>query len=142
MLIVLDTSVLIAFLLSRGRNNCQKIIHLAKKKHIRLVASKETIRELKRVLSLSTVKGLPGYKAHIIASFVAWYQHNVEYFSINNIPLKQVIRDKNDTVFLRLAVTSRAKYIITGDEDILTIKKIEKTLIISTSQFFELEKQL
>lgn len=135
MLIVLDTSVLIAFLLSRGNNNSREIIRLAKNKQIRLVASKETIRELKRALSLEKVKKLPGYKSWLVASFIAWYQYNVEYFSIESMIIPHAVRDTSDSVFLKLAIVSNAHYIISGDKDLLVIKHIQKTKIITPAEF-------
>jgi len=140
MFIVLDTSILIAFLLSRGDNNSREIIRLAKNKKVQLAASKETIHELKRVLSVDVVKKLPGYKAHLVASFIAWYQYNVNYFVIDSITSPLVIRDVSDNIFLKLAVASHAQYIISGDKDLLVIKQIQKTKIITTAEFMQLQK--
>jgi len=138
MLIVLDTSVLVALLLSRGHNNTREIILLARNKKIRLAASKETIRELKRVFSFDSIKKLPGYKSHLVASFIAWYQYNVEYFAINSDISFVAIRDVSDSIFLKLAVVSHAQYIISGDQDLLVIKHIQKTNIITVAEFIHL----
>jgi len=142
MLIVLDTSVLIAFLLSRGISNSSEIIRLAKDKKLRLAASKETLKELKQTLSLVTIKKLPGYKARTLASFIAWYQYNVEYFTIVNSSSSKQIRDTSDAMFLELARISQADYIISGDNDLLVLKHIRKTKIITAAEFVEIQRKL
>lgn len=139
MLVILDTSVIIAFLLSKGKNFVRKIIRQAKSGKIKLIASKESIGELKKTLAHQSIKKLPNYKSYLIASFVAWYQYNVIYYSLDEKEIFKGSRDVKDNIFLQLALVSKAKYIITGDKDLLVIKRIKSTKIITTENFFELE---
>jgi len=44
-------------------------------------------------------------------------------------------RDSKDNFLLNLAVDSKADYLITGDNDLLIIKKIKKTKIINWTDF-------
>jgi uncharacterized protein len=44
-------------------------------------------------------------------------------------------RDYKDNFLLNLAIDSKADYLITGDEDLLVIKKIKKTKIILWADF-------
>lgn len=140
MIVILDTSIIISFLLSKRDNNCRFIVRLAQNNHIRLAASKETMYELKRIISHNNIKKLPGYKAHTVASFIAWYQYNVEYFSIGTITPSKQIRDTSDSMFLKLAIASYAQYIVSGDKDLLVIKHIGKTKIVTTAEFVRLQK--
>lgn len=142
MLVVLDTSVIIAFLLSTGKNFAKEIIRQAKNGKIKLVASKETISELKKVLAHQSIKRLPNYKSHLVASFVAWYQYNVVYYSLEDKKIFKELRDAKDNLFLQLSIASKAKYLITGDRDLLIIKKIKLTKIITTEDFFKIETNL
>ena len=48
-------------------------------------------------------------------------------------------RDPKDNKFLELAVSSKAKYIITGDEDLLVLNPFENISIISSSAFLSLD---
>lgn len=139
MLIVLDTSVIIAFLLSTGKNFVREIIRQAKNGKIKLIASKETINELKKTLAYQSIKRLPNYTSHLVASFVAWYQYNVVYYSLEDKKIFKELRDVKDNIFLQLALVSKAKYLITGDKDLLVINKIKLTKIITTEEFFNLE---
>ncbi len=136
MLVILDTSVIIAFLLSTGKNFIREIIRQAKNGKIKLIASKETIGELKKTLTHQSIKKLPNYKPHLIASFIAWYQYNSIYYSLENTKIIIGSRDAKDDIYIQLALISKAKYLITGDEDLLIIKKIKSTKIITTEEFF------
>ena len=139
MLVILDTSVIIAFLLSTGKNFVREIIRQAKNGKIKLIASKETISELKKTLSYQSIKKLPNYKSHLVASFIAWYQYNVVYYSLEDKKIFKKLRDMKDNIFLQLSMVSEAKYLITGDKDLLVIKRIKLTKIITTEDFFKLE---
>ena len=46
-----------------------------------------------------------------------------------------VCRDAKDDYLLALAIDSKADFLITGDKDLLTIKQIETTKIISFKDF-------
>ena len=49
------------------------------------------------------------------------------------------LRDIKDNIFLQLVLVSKVKYLITGDKDLLVLKKVKSTKIITTEKFFELE---
>ena len=46
-----------------------------------------------------------------------------------------ICRDKKDNFLLSLCVDSQADYLLTGDEDLLVIKKIKKTSIIKIGEY-------
>lgn len=60
-------------------------------------------------------------------------------FAIKIIPSSNVRvgRDRNDFYLLGLSRDARAKYLITGDPDLLSVKKYSTTLIISLKEFEE-----
>lgn len=49
-----------------------------------------------------------------------------------------ICRDKKDNFLLNLAVDAKADYLITGDKDLLILKAIEKTKIMTLSDFLVL----
>lgn len=51
---------------------------------------------------------------------------------------KRVSRDRDDDVVLGVAVAGRADLIISGDHDLLVLKKYERVGIVSPRQFLEL----
>ncbi len=59
-------------------------------------------------------------------------KYAIMYEIISDIDL---CRDKKDNFLLSLAVDSNANYLITGDNDLLVLKEIGKTKIISINEF-------
>lgn len=63
------------------------------------------------------------------------------YIEIINVKSQiQVCRDPNDDFLLALAKDGTADYLITGDKDLLSLKKFEHTRIITFSEFTEKSK--
>ena len=50
----------------------------------------------------------------------------------------KICRDPKDNYLLSLAKDGKADFLITGDNDLLVIEKIEETVICSFTQFLEL----
>ena len=49
----------------------------------------------------------------------------------------QICRNAKDNFLLSLSVDSKANYLITGDKNLLVLKKIEKTKIVTFTSFIE-----
>jgi hypothetical protein len=49
-----------------------------------------------------------------------------------------ICRDSNDDFLLNLAIDGNANYLLTGDLDILSLKKIGNTQVVKISDFFEI----
>jgi uncharacterized protein len=56
--------------------------------------------------------------------------------------LRVVDRDPSDDEFVECAVAGKARVIISGDKDLLSIGRYRKTLIQSPAQFLERNPQL
>jgi putative PIN family toxin of toxin-antitoxin system len=65
-----------------------------------------------------------------------------EHSSVQKLRLRQkrISRDPSDDHVLALAEQSGADYIITGDEDLLILKRYNKTPIVQPRQFWEILK--
>jgi putative PIN family toxin of toxin-antitoxin system len=59
------------------------------------------------------------------------------------IPEKRVnaCRDKKDNIILECALSGKVDFIITGDNDLLSLKFFEKVLILTPSQFLKISKK-
>lgn len=77
-----------------------------------------------------------GITSEIIEGFLATFQS----YSIKIIVTSQVQlgRDKNDFFLLSLSRDSRAKFLTTGDPDLLSIGKFASTQIVSMKVFIEM----
>ena len=49
-----------------------------------------------------------------------------------------ICRDPKDNKFLDVAIVSHAEFLITGDEDLLILERIEKTSIITPRNFVDI----
>jgi len=49
----------------------------------------------------------------------------------------KICRDEKDNFLLNLSIDSKADYLITGDNDLLVLEKIERTKIINFTDFIE-----
>lgn len=71
-----------------------------------------------------------------LQAFVYFEKNIARVFTVKNDVT--ICRDKKDNFLLALARDAKANYLISGDEDLLTLKKYETTLIITLPQFIEI----
>jgi len=135
MLIILDASAIISFLLSKKDSNIRDIIKLGYEKKVVFITSKETHSELKETLSTNKIKNSKFYDERVTGKFIAWYKYNTKIISLKNTKNNEKSRDIKDDVYLQLSKASKANFLITVDEDLLTLKKVNKTKITTPAQF-------
>lgn len=128
MRIVLDTNVFIAALLAHGL--CRKLVRRSLAQHA-LVSSAVLLEELRR-----TTRRKFGADPDAIP-LIAALRERAEWIKPEPLP-QRVCRDVDDDWVLATAVTGRADYIVTGDEDLLVLKKYGGIPILSPRQFLEL----
>lgn len=125
--VIVDTNVFISGILFGG--NAEKILNL--------------IKDLKIVLLVS-----PEIEAEYLQKFQKFEIDRTEFEDLfyvlefkteRFLPTKKVhiCRDKKDNKFLELAEEAKADFIVTGDKDLLSLKKHRSTLIISPRLFLE-----
>lgn len=126
--IILDTNLWISFLIS---NNFQIIEELLEKNKIILIYSDRLISEIDNVINR------PKFKKYFSKDSVELIYELFDKQGLL-IPITSNIllcRDEKDNFLLNLAIDGNADYLITGDKDLLVIKKIKKTEIITISDF-------
>lgn len=128
--IVADTNVLISGFSFAGKP--EEILKLVQEKKIQPIISSALIAELEEVVSKKSVISegdLPRVREFI---------H--EYFALVS-PKKNltiVDRDPDDNRVLEAAVEGDCEYIITGDRDLLDLKRYKNIKIVSPAEFLEL----
>ena len=125
---VVDTNVLISAALSKDAP-FRILEHLIKNNA--LIFSKETISELSsRIIQ-------PKFDKYVSAEDREAYVNNLilsaDLVIIDN--LIQGCRDRDDDKFLETAVKSNAHFIISGDQDILTMHRFEGIDIVTVQEF-------
>ena len=125
---VVDTNVLISAALSKGAP-FRILEHLIKNNA--LIFSKETIRELSsRITQLQ-------FDKYVSAEDREAYVNNLilsaDLVIIDN--LIQGCRDRDDDKFLETAEKGDAQFIISGDQDLLTMHRFEGNEIVTVQEF-------
>ncbi len=130
--VVLDTNVLISALLFKG--NLSKIVGLWQKGKIIPVISKETFGELKTVLEYPKFSLARAEIKSLIE------QEILPFFEVVDVskPVKGVCRDPGDDQFISCALSANAYCILTGDKDLLDLKKYKSLRIIHASDFIKM----
>ena len=129
MRIVLDANVIVAAFAARGL--CESVMEVCLSEH-EIVLSDELLDEILENL-LQKIK-LPSGVVDGIGELLR-EQANM----LNPIPIAQgVCRDPDDIKVLSLAVASKADYIVTGDKDLLVLKKFEGIPILSPRSFSDI----
>jgi putative PIN family toxin of toxin-antitoxin system len=129
MRIVLDANVIVAAFATRGL--CESVMEVCLSEH-EIVLSEQLLDEILRSL-LQKIR-LPSGVVDGIGELLREHAN-----MLNPIPIAlSVCRDPDDIKVLSLAVASKADYIVTGDKDLLVLKKFEDIPILSPRSFSDM----
>ena len=128
MRVFLDTNVLVSAVATRGL--CADVLREILVSH-QLVVSNPLVLELKNILH--TKIGLP---KEIIYDFVEVLTQ--DSILSENIDLVAIdINDKADILILSTALNGNAELFVTGDKELLELRKIQSMRIVSPRKFWE-----
>lgn len=128
--IILDTNLWISFLIS---NKLDQLDQLIFNKTITLIFSEELIEEFLEVAFR------PKFKRFFNRDNIELLLKHFDEYGIM-VEVKSnldICRDPKDNFILNLAADSNADYLITGDQDLLILEKIQGAQIITINQFFD-----
>lgn len=128
--IILDTNLWISFLITR---NLSEIDELIQDRKIKLLFSNELIEEF------LIVAKRPKFTKYFTNKDLEEILRLFDYYG-KLIKVKAKIsesRDRKDNFLLSLAVDGKADFLVTGDSDLLILKKIKKTKIVTWSNFLK-----
>ena len=128
--VVCDTNVLVSALLGSFTN--RKIFDVFKSGKVLLVFSKESLAELVEVLSRPQFK-IPASEIRSLFRLVRKRARIVR-----NIKPITMCRDPKDNMILAAAVSGKAAYLVTGDQDILALSNISTVQIVPPAKFLTL----
>ena len=126
--VIIDTNLWISYLIT---HNFKELDNLIFDKKIQLVFSQELIEEL------ITVAKRPKFKRFFNDFDIEKLLELFDYYGKLTEVTTQVneCRDSKDNFLLNLAIDSKSDYLITGDSDLLVLKKIKKTKILTWHNF-------
>ncbi len=130
--VVLDTNILVSALLFNGR--LSRIVRLWKTGQITPYVSKETFHEFKNVLKYPKF-GLSEKEINTIIE-----EEVLPYFQVVDLKetVKGVCKDLDDEKFISCAISSSAKFLVTGDNDLYDLKRYKFVKIIKASDFIKM----
>jgi len=125
---VFDTNIFVAAFVSEGI--CARLLRRARKKQVFLYTSTIILEEFQKVLS----KKLSASPKEIKEA-LKLVEEAVEGVVEPSHEVLGVCRDADDDRILACALAVDAKYLVTGDEDLLILKKYKGIRIVSPRDF-------
>lgn len=132
MKVVLDSNVIVAAFAARGL--CGALFELCLDRHT-IILSDFILAEVRRAFAQKLK--MP---QHSISKIESYLREICVLSSFDKIT-KNICRDKDDNNVIALAVSANADFIITGDKDLLVLKKYQSVRIVSPREFWKTEKQ-
>lgn len=126
--VVIDTNVFLSGIFFGG--NPQKIINYWIDNKLHLIISPELTSEILNKMT---------FKFHVSKIFLEEWKNSLEE-KCEKVIIKNnlhVCRDEKDNMVLETCELGEAKYLITGDKDLVILKKYKETTIISPSEFIK-----
>lgn len=128
--VIFDTNLWVSFLIRP--TNFPILLEAIATESIQILYSQELLDELIEITSRAKLQKL--IAPDVLNEVVNFL---LEKGKLKTLPKKrpQICRDPKDNYLLALAITSRANYLISGDKDLLILKRVRKTLILSYTEF-------
>ena len=126
--VIIDTNVWIWFLLQK---NSARLDRLVFRNDIILLFSDELLQEFLTVVKRAKFRRY--FNMEDVADLLEKRRSNIELITVSS--QITVCRDPKDNFLLSLAVDSSASHLITGDADLLVLRKIENTTILTIADF-------
>jgi len=129
--VVIDTNIWVSFLIS---DKYRKLDTLILGNRIVILFSTELLEELNKVSAYPKLKKY--FPANAIEEMIT---NLAAYIDLIKVTTKtDVCRDPKDNFLLSLAKDGKAKFLITGDVDLLSLKVFGKTKIITLTDYLKL----
>jgi len=137
MRVILDTNILLSALLS-PLGAPAKLLDAWERKAFTLVACDALIAELRNVASR------PFFRARLRASTVELLAAGLQSFSLycKSMPPGPVAADPKDSYLLALAEASQAEFLVTGDKELLSVRRHKDTRIVTPAAMIALLKEV
>lgn len=126
--IILDTNLWISFLIT---NKLKQLDDLISNKKIRLIFSNELLEEFIDVANRPKFKKYFSQKD--IEKLLKYFDQYAEFIEVKSDV--KICQDIKDNFLLNLSIDAKADYLITGDNDLLILKEINSTQIITYTEF-------
>lgn len=131
--LIVDTNLWVSFVISNKLNILDPLLF---SEQARLLFSTELITEIQETITKPRLKKYFGPNA--LEEMLSAFESFIDLIEVESIVT--VCRDPKDNFLLALAKAGKADYLLTGDLDLLDLKKFGKTKIITIASFIEATK--
>ena len=131
MIIVLDTNVWVSAMVFGG--NPRSVLQQVSTQDILIGISEEILSEIRRILHSKFPTFVPKFENLFLS-----LQPKLSFATRGAIQI-DICRDPKDNMVLETAVIAGAKFIISGDSDLLTLKRYKNITILSPIGFLKPE---
>jgi len=130
--VVLDTNVIVSAIISPG-GPPDRIFRAWRRGSYELITSAPLLEELAEVLVRPRIRHRTGFSSREEAAFVAELRESAVVVA----PTRHltVVSDPDDNRILEAATTARADYLVSGDDQVLSLESFEQTRIVTPSRF-------
>ena len=136
---VVDTNVLVSAFLFYERSGVPALLlRKAAERRFTLVTCRALLKELGDVLVRNAAaQERYGYTPETVALYRATLEAHAELVEPQT-PFPPISRDPDDDVVVATAVTAAAEYLVTGDNDLLSLDHYEGVRIVTPRDFLDL----
>ena len=128
--LIIDTNLWVSFVISKKLNLLDPLLLTG---DARILFSTELIAEIQETITKPRLKKHFGTNA--LEEMFSAFEPYIDLIAVKSIV--NVCRDIKDNFLLALAKDGKADYLLTGDQDLLVIKKFGKTKITTIASFIE-----
>lgn len=140
MRIALDTNVLVSALVAAQSAPAQ-ILARCHSGELELVASPDSLAELRRVLHYPHIRQRLTYSDEQIEGYVAYLEQTAVLLT-PTLTVRAVPDDADDDLFVALALEAQAPYLISGDKHLLSVGHYAGVTILKPAAFLQLWQTL
>lgn len=126
--LVIDTNFWISFIIS---NRFAELDSLLFQRKARLLFSAALVDEISLTITKPKLKRF--FTGTTLQQMLHAFDEYIDFVEVKSVV--NVCRDANDDFLLALAKDGKADYLITGDNDLLSLRKFGKVEILSMAQF-------
>lgn len=130
---VLDTNLLISYLLTQGET-LSRIIDHWEQGHFVYVASPAILAELKAVVERPRLQRAMSADPQALIDVI---EQDADFVS-GELVLTGICRDPKDDIFIACAVEGQADYLVSGDNDLLDLDYYQDVKMISPRLFLQI----
>jgi len=126
--VVIDSNIWVSFLIGK---NLRHLLQYIRSEQITIITCEEQLQELTDAFRKPKLQKY--FQASQTATFFSFLKG--VSFIVPITAITPLCRDPKDDYLLALAVASKAHYLVTGDTDLLEMKRINNTIIIKYMDF-------